>query len=148
MLSLEGHGFNPSSGNYASTTYIVPPSLPKKFSVEGDPVCNVHRDWATTTALLWEFNAPQNFLANRWPKQYLVSALQTLFEPLGVLVVGFSCISTLCLLSTFSWQHRWVMQQTPLWGRWPGGDFCLPFSGGVSHSPPPCENPFPSGPGI
>ena len=102
MLSLEGHGFNPCSGNYASTTYIVPPTPQKKFSVEGDPVCNVHRDWATTTALLWEFNAPQNFLANRWPKQYLVSALQTLFEPLGVLVVGFSCISTLCLLSTFS----------------------------------------------
>lgn len=92
----------PLQGTMPPQPTQCPPPPKKKFSVEGDPVCNVHRDWATTTALLWEFNAPQNFLANRWPKQYLVSALQTLFEPLGVLVVGFSCISTLCLLSTFS----------------------------------------------
>ena len=74
----------------------------KKLSVGGDPVCNVYQDWATTTALLWECIAPQNFLANRWPKKYLVSALQRLFDSLGVLVVGFTSISTLCLLSTFS----------------------------------------------
>ena len=62
-----------------------------------------------------------------------------------MLIVGFSCISILCLLSTFSWQHRWVMQQSPLWRKWPGGDFCLPHSGEVWHSPFPCEALFPSG---
>ena len=64
-----------------------------------------------------------------------------------MLFVGFRCISILCLLSTFSRQHRWVMQQSPLWCRWPGGDFCLPFSRGVTHSPPPCDNLFLSGSG-
>ena len=62
-----------------------------------------------------------------------------------MLIVGFICFSILCLLSTFSWQHRWVMQQSPLWRKWPGGDFCLPHSGEVWHSPFPCEALFPSG---
>ena len=48
MLSLEGHGFNRCSGNHASTTCILPPGGKEKFSVSGDPVCNVHWDWATT----------------------------------------------------------------------------------------------------
>ena len=61
-----------------------------------------------------------------------------------MLTVGFSCISILCLLSTFSWQHRWVMQQSPLRRKWPGGDVCLPNSGEVWHSPSPCEALFPS----
>ena len=51
----------------------------------------------------------------------------------------------MCLLSTFSWQHKWVMQQSPLWRKWPGGDFCLPHSGEVWHSPSPCEALFSSG---
>ena len=51
MLSLEGHGFNRCSGNHASTSGIGPPEKKKKFSVGGDPVCNLHWDWATTTAL-------------------------------------------------------------------------------------------------
>ena len=62
-----------------------------------------------------------------------------------MVTVGFSCISMLCLLSTFSWQHRWVMQQSPLWRKWPGGDFCLPRSGVVWHSPSTSEALFPSG---
>ena len=32
-------------------TCIVPPEGEKIFCVGGDPVCNVHLDWATTTAL-------------------------------------------------------------------------------------------------
>ena len=59
--------------------------------------------------------------------------------------MGFSCISILCLLSTFSWQHTWVMQQSPLRCKWPGGDVCLPNSGEVWHSPSPCEALFSSG---
>ena len=147
MLSLEGHGFNRCSGNHASTTCIVHPEGNKKFSVTGDSVCNVHWDWATTTALLWEYIAPKIFLAKRCPNHYLVCSLQTLLYSLGVVFVGFRCISTSCLLSTFSRQHRWVMQQSLLWGRWPGGHFCLPFSGGLSHSPPLCDNLFLSGSG-
>ena len=96
---------------------------------------------------LWEYTAPKLFLAERYPNHYLVCSLQTLFYSLGVVFVGFRCMSTLCLLSTFSWQHRRVMQQSLLWGRWPGGDFCPPVSGGVSHSPPPCDNLFLSGSG-
>ena len=78
---------------------------------------------------LWEYIAPKIFLAKRCLNHYLVCSLQTLLYYLGVLFVGFRCISTLCLLSTFSRQHRRVMQQSLLWGRWPGGDFCLPVSG-------------------
>ena len=59
--------------------------------------------------------------------------------------MGFSCISILCQLSTFRWQHKWVMQQSPLWRKWPGGDFSLPHSGEVWHSAFPCEALFPSG---
>ena len=59
--------------------------------------------------------------------------------------MGFSCVSILCLLGTFSWQHGWVMQQSPLWRKWPGGDFCLPHSGEVWHSLSPYEDLFPSG---
>ena len=60
----------------------------------------------TPLPFLWEYIAPKSFLANRWPNHYLVCSLQTLFQSLGVLFVGFRCISILCLLSTFSRQHR------------------------------------------
>ena len=96
---------------------------------------------------LWEYIAPKIFLAKRCRNHYLVFSLQTLFYSLGVLFVGFKCISTSCLLSTFSRQHRRGMQQSLLWGRWPGGHFCLPFSGGLSDSPPICDNLFLSGSG-
>ena len=147
MLSLEGHGFNCCSGNHASTTCLVPPGGKEKFSVSGDPVCNVHWDWATITALPLGIHCSQNFLSKRCPSHYLFFFLQTLLYSLGVLIVGFRCISTSFLLSTFSRKHRRVMQQSLLWGRWPGGDFCLPFSGGLSLSPPLCDNLFLSGSG-
>ena len=73
---------------------------------------------------LWEYIAPKIFLAKRCPSHYLICSLQTLLYSLGVLFVGFRCISTSCLLSTFSRQHRWVMQQSLLWGRWPGALLC------------------------
>ena len=96
---------------------------------------------------LWVYIASKIFLAKRCPNHYLVCSLQTLLYSLGVLFVGFRCISTSCLLSTFSRQHRRVMQQSLLWGMWPGVDFCLPFSGGLSLSPPLCDNLFLSGSG-
>ena len=96
---------------------------------------------------LWVYIASKIFLAKRCPNHYLVCSLQTLLYSLGVLFVGFRCISTSCLLSTFSLQHRRVMQQSLLWGRWPGGHFCLPFSGALSHSPHLCDNLFLSGSG-
>ena len=42
-------------------------------------------------------------------------------------------------------QNRWMMQQSLLCRKWPGGDFCRPQSGEVWHSPSPCEAHFPSG---
>ena len=148
MLSLEGHGFNRCSGNHASTTSIVPPGWGKENSLW------VVILFVTCTGIgpppllfLWEYIAPKIFLAKRCPSLYLLCSLQTFLYSLGVLFVGLRCISTSCLLSTFSREHRRVMQQSLLWGRWPGDDFCLPFSGGLSHSPPLCDNLFLSGSG-
>ena len=49
----------------AFTTCIVPPEGDKIFCVGGDPVCNVHLDWATTTALPLGIHCSQNFLSKK-----------------------------------------------------------------------------------
>ena len=49
---------------FLSTTCIVPPGG-EKFSVSDDPVCNVHWDWATTTALPLGIHCSQNFLSKK-----------------------------------------------------------------------------------
>ena len=43
----------------------APREKKKKFSVSGDPVCNVHWDWATTTALPLGIHCSQNFLSKK-----------------------------------------------------------------------------------
>ena len=58
----------------------------RKFSVSGDPVCNVHWDWATTTALPLGIHCSQNFLSKK-----VSQSLFGLFPP-NIMVLPGSAI--------------------------------------------------------
>ena len=132
-----GTGSIPGQGTKILQPAWCPP--PKKnLSVCGDPVCHLHWDWATSTALPLGAHCSHQFL-----RITVAQLIFGLFAPNIILIsgsanFGFSLYLHFVFLSTFTWQHRWVMQQGPLWSKWPGCDFCLPHSGEVCHSPSPC----------